>query len=101
VEAAGEAALPAVEATVLKVAHHGSRSSSSHSFLQRVRAPFAVISVGHRNRFGHPHPDVLAALARARAQVLRTDVDGAVTFSTDGSRLWVRTERTRLDQRLR
>ncbi|MGH7272677.1 MAG: MBL fold metallo-hydrolase, partial [Polyangiaceae bacterium] len=56
-------------------------------FLAAVAPREAVISVGRRNRFGHPHPRALAALAAAGARVWRTDRDGAVTVTTDGRAL--------------
>ncbi|MEM9594004.1 MAG: ComEC/Rec2 family competence protein [Acidobacteriota bacterium] len=65
-------------ADVLKVAHHGSRSSSRPPFLAAVSPRIAVISAGGGNRFGHPHPGVLADLRRAGTQILRTDVHGPI-----------------------
>jgi competence protein ComEC len=79
-----------LRADVVKVAHHGSRTSSDPALLAAIGAHAAVISVGARNRFGHPHPTTLAALAAAGARVFRTDEDGAVTVTTDGDRLEVR-----------
>ena len=78
-----------LRADVLKVGHHGSATSSSPAFLAAVGAHEAVVSVGRRNRFGHPHPATLSALAAAGAHVWRTDRDGAVTVTTDGSTLTV------------
>jgi competence protein ComEC len=79
-----------LRADVLKVGHHGSRTSSTPAFLQAVQPREAVVSAGCRNRFGHPHPLTLAALAAAGARVWRTDHDGAVTVTTDGDALEVR-----------
>jgi len=79
-----------LQSTVLKVGHHGSRSSTSPRFLEAVRPQVAVISVG-QNTFGHPAPEVLARLAGT--QLFRTDRDGSVEITTDGQGLWVRTER--------
>jgi len=97
VEAEAEAMLlqrEAVEpATVLKVAHHGSRGASTAAWLAAVAPRYAVISVGAENRFEHPHEEVLERLAGQGAAVLRTDQVGTVEFVTDGRRLWVRTER--------
>ena len=78
-----------VAATVLKVGHHGSRSSSSAPFLRAVQPTIAVISVGARNAYGHPDAGTLARLRVAGAQVYRTDWDGAVILDTDGRRLTV------------
>ncbi|MDA1314709.1 MAG: ComEC/Rec2 family competence protein [Acidobacteria bacterium] len=74
---------------VLKVAHHGSGTSSYQGFLDQVRPTFAVISAGHRNTYGHPHPAVLARLNKLGIHVLRTDLDGLVSITTDGRRLLV------------
>ena len=88
VERAGEAALVAagrpLASAVLKVPHHGSDTSSTTAFLRAVAPRVAVISAGHENRFGFPAPAVLGRLARAGADVWRTDRDGAVRVVTDG-----------------
>jgi competence protein ComEC len=76
---------------VLKVAHHGSRTSSSREFVTALAPKVAVISVGRGNTFGHPAPAVLATYRDAGAHVFRTDQDGAVTVETDGHSLDVRT----------
>jgi competence protein ComEC len=73
-----------LSADFLKVGHHGSRTSSSPSFLRAVSPSVAAISCGVRNRFGHPHLAALEALAASGAQVLRTDRDGSIRWSTDG-----------------
>ena len=79
---------------VLKVAHHGSGSSSTAKFLAAVNPRYAIISVGAENHFGHPHKSVLDRLAQlSDLVVLRTDQEGTVEFITDGHLLWVRTER--------
>jgi competence protein ComEC len=82
-----------LRATVLKVAHHGSRTSSLPAFLAAVRPRIAVISVGAGNDYGHPSGETLAALARLPAKVYRTDLDGSVTITTDGAALEVKTAR--------
>jgi competence protein ComEC len=84
-----------LRADVLKVGHHGSRTSSSAPFLAAVHPSHAVVSVGCRNRFGHPHPAALAALSDAGVRVWRTDHDGAVTVTTDGQSLRVTSEAAR------
>jgi competence protein ComEC len=75
-----------VDADVLKVPHHGSRTSSSDELLDAVRPSLAVMSLGWRNRFHFPAPEVLARYATRDVNVLRTDRDGAVTvaISPDG-----------------
>jgi len=69
---------------VLKVGHHGSRTSTSAALVAAVRPQIAIISVGGGNLFGHPAPDVTERLAAAGATVFRTDRDGAVVVETDG-----------------
>jgi competence protein ComEC len=76
---------------ILKVAHHGSRTSSGEAFVSRYAPVAAVISVGRQNVFGHPSPDVVQRLAHAGATVFRTDRDGAVIVETDGREIRART----------
>lgn len=80
-----------LESTVLKVAHHGSESSSCPEFLAEVEPQVAVISVGADNPFGHPDAEVLDRLDTTH--LYRTDVNGTIEFITNGKRLWVKTER--------
>lgn len=77
-----------LRADVLKVGHHGSRTSSSQPFIDAVAPSVALISAGFENSFGHPHPDIVGRLSARHAAVLRTDMDGLVTARTDGQRLW-------------
>jgi competence protein ComEC len=76
-----------LRAQVLKVGHHGSSTSSSDAFLSAVHPELAVISVGAGNKYGHPSSDVVHALARVGAEVVRTDLAGTVIVRTDGARL--------------
>ncbi|MDE3166368.1 MAG: ComEC/Rec2 family competence protein, partial [Acidobacteriota bacterium] len=78
-------------ADVLKVSHHGSRTSSTEDFLDAVHPAFAVISDGFENSYGHPHPAILGRLEQRHAEILRTDQDGLITIRTDGQRLSVDT----------
>jgi len=71
---------------VLKVAHHGSPTSSSESFLESVRPSLAVISVGRLNKFNHPSPVVLSRYRHLGIATTRTDLDGAVVLNSDGMR---------------
>lgn len=80
-----------LKAAVLQVPHHGSNSSATGEFLQAVDPVAAVVSAGFQNSFGHPHKAVLERLNRRGCQVFRTDLEGAVVFHTDGSRLTVET----------
>jgi competence protein ComEC len=86
-----------LRADVLKVGHHGSRTSSSPAFLAAVSPSVAVVSVGARNRFGHPNATTLASLAAAGARIWRTDREGAVTVTTDGRSLEVASARGGVD----
>jgi competence protein ComEC len=83
-----------LRADVLKVGHHGSRTSSSAAFLAAIAPEVAVISCGVRNRFGHPHAETLTALSGHAARVLRTDRDGSIVVTTNGRSLDVRAMRT-------
>ena len=73
-----------LRADLLKVGHHGSRTSSSPGLLAAVQPKAAAISAGVRNRFGHPHPATLETLAAHGVEVLRTDRGGAIVWETDG-----------------
>ncbi len=78
---------------VLKVAHHGSRTSSTASFLDAALPGFAVISAGFQNSYGFPNREVLDRLRERGAVTLRTDRDGLISVVTDGARLHVETNR--------
>ena len=79
-----------IRADVLKVPHHGSKTSSA-AFFRAVGAEVAIVSAGADNRYGHPAGETIAALAPAR--IVRTDTDGRVRIESDGSRIRVRVER--------
>ena len=72
---------------VLKVGHHGSRTSSTEEFIDAVSPSLALISAGFENSFGHPHPLVVARLQARQIEILRTDRAGRSTVSTDGRTL--------------
>lgn len=82
-----------LQANVLKVAHHGSYSSSSARFLKAVQPIYGIISLGKDNDYGYPHDSTLTRLARAGIKIYRTDLNGTIVISTDGSTLQVKTER--------
>jgi competence protein ComEC len=96
-----EDALRVPRAVVVKVPHHGSRSSSRPSLVARASPGLAVISVGAHNAFGQPHPEVVERYRRAGALVLRTDRDGTVEVATDGRAVWVRTAGEGEERRIR
>lgn len=76
---------------IVKVAHHGSRTSSTARFVENARASLAVISVGHTSPYGHPAPEVVERWRKTGAQVLTTGQSGTVTVTTDGSDLRLQT----------
>jgi len=82
-------------ADVLKVAHHGSKTSSSAAFLDAVQPRIALISVGAGNMYGHPSASVVDALTRRGATVLRTDRSGSVVVRTDGTTIEIEAEKER------
>lgn len=92
-DAAGEQALIdrglIGDVEVLKVGHHGSKTSTSESFLAVTRPEIAVISVGKNNSYRHPSPQVEAKLSQFGAKILRTDEQGEVVIVTDGQQFWL------------
>ena len=82
---------PNLQSTVLKAPHHGSRTSSTQKFLEKIRPKFVVFTVRAGGRQRLPHPTVLERYESMGAKVFRTDRDGAITFVTNGKDLQVRT----------
>ena len=84
-----------IDSTVLKVAHHGSKTSTTAKFLETVKPVAAVISAGAGNQYGHPHPDVTARLSDIPGveHTYLTAERGDIEFISDGERLWVKTDR--------
>ena len=78
-----------LQADILNVGHHGSRTSTTDSFLYAVDPQFAVISLAAGNQFNHPHPEVLERLTRRGIEVLRTDELGTIVMSTDGEYIYL------------
>ncbi|MBC1996980.1 DNA internalization-related competence protein ComEC/Rec2 [Listeria marthii] len=70
-----------VKADILKVGHHGSKTSTSKEFIQQVQPTFAIISCGVKNRFGHPHAETLKTLEAAETTILRTDLQGEIIYT--------------------
>jgi competence protein ComEC len=77
-----------LQSDVLKIGHHGSRTSTSELFLDEVQPQFAVISAGKENSYGHPHVEVTDMLFNFRVEMLETAEEGTITFLSDGSQLW-------------
>lgn len=82
-----------LKSDVLKVGHHGSRTSSSPAFLKAVSPKDAFISCGQGNDYGHPHKVTLQKLEKAKINIYRTDRNGTVTLTTDGSKYQITKER--------
>ena len=79
--------LPNVD--VLKVGHHGSKTSSSEEFIDRINPKYSVISVGKNNRYGHPNKEALANLKDSK--IYRTDEDGSIMFKIKNNKLNIET----------
>jgi len=79
-----------IDSDVLKVGHHGSKTSSSDEFLREVSPEIAVISVGLENPYGHPHQETLAILNKYDIKVLRTDQEGDIKIISDGNNLLIK-----------
>jgi len=79
-----------LKADILKIPHHGSSSSSSPLFLEKVKPTYAILSVGERNIGRLPHPEVLKRYGQLGSRVLRTDKHGAITVITDGEKIDVK-----------
>lgn len=82
-----------LDATVLKVAHHGSDTSTTYPFLREVMPEYAVISVGRGNSYAHPTDNVLSKLRDAGAVILRTDLNGNIYFYSDGKKVSYRVDK--------
>ena len=81
----------ALRADVLKIPHHGSASSSTSPFLQRVRPAYAILSVSERNIGRLPHPEVMKRYEQLGSKIFRTDRHGAITLITDGESIEIKT----------
>ncbi|HQD95665.1 MAG TPA: MBL fold metallo-hydrolase [Methanosarcina thermophila] len=82
-----------VDSDILKVGHHGSQSGSGEAFISAVSPEVSVIEVGAENDYGHPDPEILERLQKV-SKVYRTDLDGTVTVTTDGSTYTVTTQKS-------
>lgn len=89
-----ENAAEPLQARVLKVAHHGSRHSTTRAFLERVRPEVALISCGADNEYGHPAQETLDRLRRWVRELHRTDLEGEIVIRSDGRRYEIHPERT-------
>jgi competence protein ComEC len=82
----GENSATTLASTILKVGHHGSRTSSSPEFVKAVAPTYAMISDGKDNKYGHPHQETLDTLAQFGAKIFRTDLLGTIVMKSDGER---------------
>lgn len=82
-----------LKSTVLKVDHHGSRTSTSYSFLREVMPQYAVISVEKGNSYGHPNEETLSKLSDAGVEVYRTDESGDIVMTSDGNNISITTSK--------
>jgi len=89
-----------ISADVIKVGHHGSRTSSSQEFVNRVFPAYAVFEVGKDNSYGHPHREVLERWQKTGAEILRTDENGTITIISDGKELSVKTESSGVNENI-
>ena len=76
-----------LDSDVLKVGHHGSKTGSTLEFLKAVSPKISLVSVGIKNKFGHPSDLVLERLKLLKSQILRTDSLGAVLLQSDGENI--------------
>jgi competence protein ComEC len=81
------AALPSIHSDLLKVGHHGSKTSTTEIFLKAVSPRYAVVSVGMNNLYHHPRYETLEHLQQAGVRTWRTDLDGMTTFYLDGEHI--------------
>lgn len=79
-----------LDVDVLKIGHHGSKTSSSERFLELATPIYSVISAGKDNRYGHPNQVVLDSLVKQDTKILATYEDGMIVFLSDGEKLWVK-----------
>lgn len=74
-----------IDSDIIKIGHHGSRTSSAEEYLKTASPKYAVISVGKDNKYGHPHKETLDVLNNLKIPILRTDELGRITFLSDGN----------------
>lgn len=82
-----------VSADIIKVAHHGSNTSSSLEFIKKVNPTYAVISVGKDNSYNHPHQEVIDRYKSINTNIYRTDLNGNIIISTDGKNIKIDKEK--------
>lgn len=86
-----------IQVDVLKVGHHGSSTSTTTKFLDKVNPKYAIICVGEGNSYGHPHKEILDRLNKKNIQIYRTDISGTIVVTSDGEEIKVTTVKTNTD----
>jgi len=79
---------PHLKSNILKLGHHGSRTSTGRLFLETVAPSISVVSAGRGNSYGHPHAEVVEMVTAVGSSLLSTAEHGRVTFYSDGARVW-------------
>lgn len=82
-----------LDCDMMTMGHHGSSTSSSKAYMEAVSPEYASISCGKGNSYGHPHEETVEKLEEMGVEYYRTDVDGSITFTSDGEEISVRTEK--------
>ena len=82
-----------VDCDVLKVGHHGSKTSSSEQFLSAATPDYAVISCGENNKYSHPNDEILIRLKNVGAEILRTDLKGDIVFTFENNEMGYETQK--------
>ena len=82
-----------VRCDVIKAGHHGSHTSTGYRLLYEAQPKYAIISCGADNEYGHPHDETIEKLEAMGVEYYRTDLDGNITFTSDGETISVRTEK--------
>jgi competence protein ComEC len=77
-----------IASDILKLGHHGSRTSTSEEWLDVVAPTVAIVSAGENNSYGHPHPEVVDRLAERGIEVRQTGIDGTISYISDGQE-WI------------
>ena len=78
-----------LQSEVLKLGHHGSKTSSSEEFLKMVNPDYAIVSAGKDNRYGHPHQEVVERVLREDIKLINTAERGTIIFESDGEKVWL------------
>lgn len=82
-----------IESDLIKISHHGSADGTTSELLERVKPKYAVIFCAEGNEYGYPHRETMDALRASRCRILRTDLNGTITVSTDGRELGISVEK--------